>query len=299
MHPLLRYTLDLFEINEPVASVKRGHKATTFEATGAAASDASDVAMQGQAAGAPGSPFRHPRASRELRLGQTLIAYEFKRGKRRSIGFSVGVDGLAVRAPKWVTLADVDAAVQDKSAWILRKLQESRERHARLVAREIVWCDGADIPFLARQVTLRLDPEHRFCPAGAAQLVDGALSLGLPLAASSEQIRDAAQAWLMGEARALFCQRLDHFAPLLGVQWKKLSLSNAGTRWGSARLDGSIRLNWRLIHLQPSVIDYVVAHELSHLRVMDHSPRFWDTVRTVVPEYAALRKQLKEEASAA
>ena len=84
---------------------------------------------------------------------------------------------------------------------------------------------------------------------------------------------------------------------MLGVQWKKLGLSNAGTRWGSAKADGSIRLNSRLIHLRMSVIDYVVAHELSHLRVMDHSPRFWDTVRSVVPDYAELRHQLKNEAS--
>ena len=79
------------------------------------------------------------------------------------------------------------------------------------------------------------------------------------------------------------------------MQWRKLSLSSAGTRWGSASADGSIRLNWRLIHFQHSVIDYVVVHELSHLRVMDHSPRFWDTVRTVVPDYAQLRSQLKDE----
>jgi hypothetical protein len=60
-------------------------------------------------------------------------------------------------------------------------------------------------------------------------------------------------------------------------------------------VDGSIRLNWRLIHMRLSVIDYVVAHELSHLRVMDHSPRFWDTVRSVVADYAVLRDQLKSE----
>ena len=70
----------------------------------------------------------------------------------------------------------------------------------------------------------------------------------------------------------------------------------AGTRWGSAKSDGSIRLHWRLVHFRPEVIDYVVAHELSHLRVMDHSPRFWDTVRSVVPDYAELRGQLKDEA---
>jgi predicted metal-dependent hydrolase len=80
------------------------------------------------------------------------------------------------------------------------------------------------------------------------------------------------------------------------VRWTRLRLSNAGTRWGSASADGSIRLNWRLIHFRQPVIDYVVAHELSHLRVMDHSRSFWDTVATVVPDYADLRNQLKADA---
>jgi predicted metal-dependent hydrolase len=100
----------------------------------------------------------------------------------------------------------------------------------------------------------------------------------------------------MQQARQLFAQRLDHFASQLQVRWTKLALSSAGTRWGSARHDGSIRLNWRLIHFNMSVIDYVVAHELSHLRHMDHGPKFWDTVRSVVPDYQIQRSQLKEDA---
>jgi predicted metal-dependent hydrolase len=117
----------------------------------------------------------------------------------------------------------------------------------------------------------------------------------LPHHASPDQIRDVVQAWLMRQAKQVFQERLDHFAPMLGVQWKKLALSNAGTRWGSAKSDGSIRLNWRLVHFNMSVVDYVVAHELSHLREMNHSPRFWDTVQSVLPNYAALRQQLKNE----
>ena len=122
------------------------------------------------------------------------------------------------------------------------------------------------------------------------------LHIGLPHTAQPSQIRDAVQAWLMRQAKALFVERLDHYAPLLNVQWRKLSLSSAGTLWGTAHSDGSIRLNWRLVHFRLSVIDYVVAHELSHLRVMDHSPRFWETVKTVVPNYPELRGQLKDEA---
>ena len=82
------------------------------------------------------------------------------------------------------------------------------------------------------------------------------------------------------------------------MQHTRLSLSSARTRWGSARSDGHIRLNWRLIHLPLAQIDYVVVHELAHLRVMDHSPRFWDTVGTVMPDYRERRRQLRERSLA-
>ncbi|KQU82421.1 metal-dependent hydrolase [Variovorax sp. Root318D1] len=246
--------------------------------------------------------FVHPQATRETVLGSARVAYEFKRGKRKTIGFVVGAEGLSVRAPRWVTLRDVDAAIKEKSDWILRKLLETRQRHARVEATRIEWKDGAQFPFMGEPVVIRLDPKHGFASVGgtldASDAVGGPRILRLAVAQNAEasQIRDAAQAWLMRHARRLFIERLDHFAPRLGVRWQKLSLSNAATRWGSASVDGSIRLNWRLIHFRLPVIDYVVAHELAHLRVMDHSHRFWETVESVVPDYDLLRQQLKDEA---
>jgi hypothetical protein len=244
--------------------------------------------------------FSHPRANRQLRLGDAHVAYLFQRAKRRTIGFVVGPDGLVVRAPRWTSIAEVEAALREKAPWITRKLGESRERLARQDAARIAWCDGTVLPLFGAPVVVVLDPTHGFGTVGAhlqagSAAAPATLRVGLPQTATPEQIRDAVQAWLMRQARAHFAQRLDHFAGLLGVRWSKLSLSSAGTRWGSARIDGSIRLNWRLIHFRPAVIDYVVAHELSHLRVMDHSPRFWDTVRSVVPDYAELRGQLRDD----
>ena len=248
--------------------------------------------------------FAHPKASREALLEGVAVAYEFKRGKRRTIGFSVSADGLTVSAPKWVPLYEIDKAVLEKSAWITTKLQETRARHQRLESARIEWKDGCTLPFLGEQVIVVLDPRHAFGGVGAELkssldtlpgLTHLTLHVGLAHTASAEQIKDAVQAWLMRQAKRIFTERLNHFAPTLNVQWRKLSLSSAGTRWGSASADGSIRLNWRLIHFKQSVIDYVVVHELSHLRVMDHSPRFWDTVRAVVPDYAELRSQLKDE----
>lgn len=249
--------------------------------------------------------FRHPEANREALLGEVRVGYHFRRVKRRNIGFMVGPEGLTVSAPRWVPLAEVDAAVQNKARWIVGKLEQARERAGRIEAARIEWRDGATFPFLGEEVIVVLDPRHAFSETGAvlntdAQALPGVprltLHVGLAQNAQPSQVRDAVQAWLMRQAKRLFTERLDHYAPLLGVQWRRLSLSSAGTLWGTARQDGSIRLNWRLVHFRLPVIDYVVAHELSHLRVMDHSPRFWDTVRSVVPDYAQLRGQLKDEA---
>lgn len=240
--------------------------------------------------------FAHPRANRAVVFGGVHIAYAFARAKRKTIGFSIGPDGLVVRAPKWVSLKEVDAALHEKSSWVLRKLTEMQERHHQREHTRMDWRDGATFSYLGQPVLLRINPAQ-----GSARLLHAdmdELHVGLPMQAEAAQIRDCVQAWLMRQARALFESRLNHFAPLLGVEWKKLSLSNAGTRWGSARVDGAIRLNWRLIHLSLGEIDYVVAHELSHLRVMNHSPQFWDTVRSVMPDYAERRQKLKSETMA-
>ena len=320
MRTLLQFTLDLFEsapekppkntqkanvqeLNQPVAQEIRAQPAIDSVAI-----ESSLPTQTLQQALAPAT-FAHPRASRQTLLGGIAVGYEFKRGKRRTIGFSVGAQGLTVSAPKWVPLYEIDKAVLEKSAWIIKKLEETRTRHNKLESARIEWKDGTTIPFLGEQVIVVLDPRHAFGGVGA-ELKSGTdtgntttlpgvthltLHVGLPHTATPDQIKDAVQAWLMRQAKRLFTERLNHFAPTLNVQWRKLSLSSAGTRWGSASADGSIRLNWRLIHFKQSVIDYVVVHELSHLRVMDHSPRFWDTVRAVVPDYAELRSQLKDE----
>ena len=241
------------------------------------------------------SAFVHPLASRQIQLQETTIAYAFQRVKRKTIGMSVGADGLEVRAPRWATVASVEAVLHEKSAWILRKLQESQERQKQMRHTIIEWRDGATLPFLGEQWVVRLDPEHQSLSTSHQEAAPKCLHIALSLHAQPGQIRDAVQAWLMQQAKLNFTQRLDHFAPQLGVQWKRLSLSNASSRWGTASADGSIRLNWRLIHFKQDVIDYVVAHELSHLRVMNHSPQFWETVGSLVPDYQQRRHALNEE----
>ena len=247
--------------------------------------------------------FQHPHANRGIHLGASSVAYCLKRSPRKTIGMSVGPDGLDVRAPRWVGIGLIEAFLLEKTEWILHQLLEMQARQRQMQASIIQWRDGVTLPFLGETIVLKLDATHGFKTVGAHLQAATDTCLGSPRVlrvavsqtASEQQIRDAVQAWLMQQAKHNFTQRLNHFAPGLGVQWKKLSLSNASTRWGSASADGAIRLNWRLVHFKQDIIDYVVVHELSHLRVMDHSPLFWDTVRTVVPDYAERRAQLKDE----
>jgi predicted metal-dependent hydrolase len=245
--------------------------------------------------------FVHPLSDRKVQLGNAIVGYQFRRARRRTIGFIVGPEGLVVRAPRWTPLYEVDAALQDKADWIVRKLRDVSERQARRDGERMDWRDGASLAFLGSSVTLRLDPAHTTAEPAALRedsLAQGqaCLSLCLPGTAAPEQIRDTVQAWLMLQAKDNFTQRLDFYAQGLQVHWRKLRLSNAKTRWGSACADGSINLNWRLIHFPQQVIDYVVVHELSHLRFMNHSAQFWSLVRTAIPDYAARRKRLKEDA---
>jgi predicted metal-dependent hydrolase len=268
--------------------------------------DAAPLSADAAAAGAP-ELLRHPRATREIALGGVTVAYAVRRARRRSIGFVVGSEGLCVSAPTWVGWRDIEQALREKATWILAKLNEQHDRARRLQAARVEWRDGVTIPFLGQPVRVVLDPHAGLTATGASLKVGvggGAMStqmptpmlhIGLPAQATPSQIREVVQSWLQRQARRVFLERSEHFAQLLGVQVRRVSLSSAQTRWGSASADGSVRLNWRLIHFGLATIDYVVAHELAHLREMNHSPRFWEVVRSVVPDYERSRRSLRSD----
>ncbi len=250
--------------------------------------------------------FAHPLANRRIVLGGQDLSYLLKRGKRRTIGLQITADGLSVSAPRHTGVREIESVLLEKADWVLKKLAEVREKSAKREAQRITWAHGAELPYLGKPIRLVLDAEHAWNKANKAQpqlvvpetgIEPVQLHLGLPKTASEQQIRDAAQAWLMRQATRVFTERLAFFAPQIGVRYTRMRLSSADTRWGSASADGAIRLNWRLIHLPMRSIDYVVAHELSHLREMNHSPQFWSVVGSVMPDYAARRKELKADAS--
>ena len=297
MGQFIQRVLDLFDTNPPLASASN---LANPNKTQSLANPGRPGELLSQAL--PLAQFAHPRASRRIALATCDVAYAFRRAKRRTIGMVIGPDGLEVSAPRWVTVGEIESTLHEKADWIVRKLVEMQEHQRRLGEARIQWRDGVVLRYLGASLQVVLDSSAAL-KKNSAQLetlgsespASFVLRIGLPITASPEQIRDATQAWLMRRAKELFAERLDYFAPRLGVAWKRLSLSSASTRWGTASVDGAIRLNWRLIHHKLDVIDYVVAHELSHLKVMDHSPQFWDTVKSVMPDYPERRRVLRDE----
>jgi predicted metal-dependent hydrolase len=239
-------------------------------------------------------PGRPHDGQRRIQLGEHLLDYALLRSKRRTIGFLISDEGLRVTAPKWVTLGEIENAIREKQRWIFTKLNERRERSARRLQPQMQWRDGATLPYLGNDVVLRIRASQSLGIShdeAAQELV-----ISLPADASEQQLKDRVQGWLQARAKELFAQRLPVYAEKLGVTYQSFALSSATTQWGSCTADGRIRLNWRLMHFALPLIDYVIAHELSHLREMNHSPRFWATVQSIFPEFEMAKKALRDSA---
>ena len=223
---------------------------------------------------------------RYIQLEREIVGYRFRRARRRSIGLVIDDGGLRVAAPGHTPVAEVEAFIREKARWVLQKLSDWRAAPKPPVVR---WSDGSEIALLGTPVSIELLPGRR-----GISLEDGRLGIGLAPCGEPAALRKRGIAWFKHRARALFGERLALYAASLGVPTPALALSNARTQWGVCRGDGQVRLNWRLIHLPLHLVDYVVAHELAHLREMNHSARFWAVVGRLYPDYAAARRKLRD-----
>jgi predicted metal-dependent hydrolase len=233
-------------------------------------------------------PRDGPGRLRQVRLGGRLVPYWFRRARRRTIGIVVDARGLCAAAPRWATIAEVEAFIREKERWVLKRLADARA-DARA---PFLWQEGAQLPYLGVDVALAR------ASAGATRLEDGRLHVADPAFASASRLRETVLAWLKDAALELFEARIGRFAPALNVALPEVGLSNAASQWGSCASgpDGRSRvlLHWKLVHFELPLVDYVVAHELAHLRHMNHSAAFWRAVESVYPDHQAARRSLRE-----
>ncbi len=226
----------------------------------------------------------------ELRVAvaNQIIVYRLQRVRRRTIGLQVNEQGLTVRAPPSSALREIEAAIVENQHWIFAKQTELRAWYERQRLLAIRFTEGGTIRYLGSAATLRLGANVAHFDSCANEI-----HLALPLEAAELQVRRALQSWLQMQARSIIGERLDRFSGRVDARFAGWRLSSARTQWGSCSHDGRVRLSWRLVHFCVPVIDYVIAHELAHLRELNHSPRFWCEVARLLPGFEAARDQIK------
>lgn len=216
------------------------------------------------------------------------IPYTLKiSARRRTLGLRIDHGGLTVHIPKRTSQRSLDRFLQDHADWIARKLDEWQDRPA---PDSMEWQDGTALRYLGQdiQLSLRHDAKNR-----AVEFDGLLLYIAQPNPDDSAAVQRKVGQWYKKQALADFTRRIELLAAKLGVPTPPMFLSNAKTRWGSCNSKGEIRLHWRLIQAPPHIIHYVVAHELAHLKEMNHSPKFWAWVEKLCPDYSAARQELK------
>ena len=215
------------------------------------------------------------------------IPYTLKRSsRRRSIGLRIDDSGLTVSVPLRASEKWLHSVLQDKAHWVVEKLGNWQIRKPV----EARWADGESIPFLGELLLLRVQQSLFAAPA---QRRRNELWVFVADDSAARQIEQAVTYWYQHEAEQLFAERVAYYAALLNVAPRSVKLSAAKTQWGCCTARGSVRLNIQLVKLPLRLIDYVVAHELAHLREMNHSAAFWNLVGNVCPNYVKLRRELK------
>lgn len=220
-----------------------------------------------------------------LVIDGTRVDLVLRHSARRSFALQVDHRGARVAVPLRTPLGEVERFVHSHGRWLLDRLQA---RAATRPAPVLDVVDGASIPLFGRPLTLRLRAGRL---THWRSLTDETEELLLPTAVDS--LRALLRAL---QARALdwYRGRVEEYCHRLALPVPAVRLSNARSRWGSCSSRSGIRLHWRLIHLPPALIDYVVAHEVAHLLEMNHSPRFWAVVERLYPDWRSARAALHQ-----
>lgn len=217
--------------------------------------------------------------------GQSIHYILHRSHGRRRISLSVDDRGLRVGAPLRASLREIDTVLRDHARWVVRKLADWNDK--RTPARR--WESGETLYHLGLPLKLAVNAGHSTVLLAAPQLHVHTPDF------SATAVAALCKHWLRGQALAHFHRRIEHFRSHVTLETVSIRLSNARSRWGSCHVSGRISLNWRLIHMPQHLIDYVIVHELAHLREMNHSPRFWAVVGGVIPDYAARRREIRRE----
>ena len=226
-------------------------------------------------------------ATAALKFPTFPFSYEITRTNRKTLVIYVKSGKVEVRSPLRASSAWIHSFLKEKTPWILEQLaaQKRKQRQRLIIA------DNRLVPFMGRtrriqvilsdrqKVTLRGDYLYLFIRER-----------------NRHKLEELFNCWLQEQAREYMATRTIKYARRLGVSHKlrDVAFRKTKSKWGHCCQDGTIQYNWLAMMAPKEVIDYLIAHETSHLRYLDHSVRFWNTVSTLCPDYKALRSWLSD-----
>jgi len=207
------------------------------------------------------------------------------RSKRKTIAILVQRDGkVIVRAPLKAPERLIKAFIESKSAWIKEKRALALQRQVALPQRQFT--DGEKFWLLGQQIALRVVAGQK-----TALTLDGEFRLSQK---AQPQALAVFEKWYRARALQVLSERVNLLAARFGFRYEKLRITSARTRWGSCSSRGTLSFVWRLVMAPLEVIDYVVIHELAHLKIKNHSAQFWAEVARLMPAYKSSRDWLKK-----
>ena len=216
------------------------------------------------------------------------LSIEMVRTKRRKTASIKVIDG-AVQAivPDELSDGRIEALIQKRTPWIRKKL---REQSQIVTPKSKEYVSGESFTYLGRNYRLKVsrgtDRE--------VKLKGGYLEVSLPKKPKDGDIRSALVEWYEQHALDRLTEKTNRYAGIMGVSPNSISVRDYKARWGSCSSKGEISYNWRIIIAPHHIVDYVVVHELCHLKHPNHSPAYWKSVKREVPDYEVCRHWLKE-----
>ena len=205
--------------------------------------------------------------------------------RSRSVRISISnVGEVIVTTPPHFPTSRILPFLQKSKNWI--------EKHLILHKRRLEVAGENSVLYFGDALQVVIEHEHRDTSIDAVRIVGDTIII-VPVAYTAESVAKALIRWLKAEAERHIVSRIETIAKKFGHTYVSIQLRDQTSRWGSCSTRGNLQLNWRLIQAPKEVIDYVIMHELAHLKHMDHSPRFWAYVEKLDPHYTDHKRWLR------
>jgi hypothetical protein len=218
----------------------------------------------------------------KIRYGTITIPYKiFKTRRVKTSEVIVDADTITVRVPFNKDKKEIQKLVLNKASWILRKQKEFRETTSEI--RKPSFKENTTLPYLGSNYSLIINKDQA---KNSIEIVDGKFIVGVKSAkVSNNTLKKFYENWITEIAQDIFEDKVRNYSKKLGVRTKGVVIKNLRDRWGSLTKNGAINLNLNLVKAHEDIIDYIVLHELCHLRIKEHSHRYWDLVYKFMPSY--------------